>query len=149
VKNLDVQGEVNIVRPFTYSHSDSSANYGHYNQPLAHPFGANFIEGVGIIRYQPLPKLTATAKLIYWRQGVDTGASNYGTNIFKLYSTRSGDYGYKLPSGIGSTGINAQLSVSYEVKGNWTTNSNLYPKNNTSVATVGLRMKMFRRVYDY
>ena len=160
IKNLDIQGEVNLVRPFTYSHADSSANYGHYNQPLSHPLGANFIEGVGIIKYQPLPKLTATAKLIYWRQGIDTGASNYGSNIFKLYSTRSGDYGYKLPSGIGSTGVNAQLSVSYEVKENlfldgslmirnWSTNSNLYPKNNTTVATLGLRMNMFRREYDY
>ena len=160
VKNLDVQGEMNLVRPFTYSHYDSSANYGHYNQPLAHPLGANFIEGIGIIRYQPLPKLTATAKLIYWRQGVDTGTSNYGANIFKLYNTRSGEYGYKLPSGIGSTGVNAQLFLSYEVKENlfidgslmlrrWESSGDIYPKNNTSVATIGLRMNMFRREYDY
>lgn len=160
INNLDVQGELNMVRPFTYSHSDSSANYGHYNQPLAHPLGANFIEGIGLIRYQPVPKITAVAKLIYWRQGVDTGTSNYGSNIFKLYSTREGDYGYKLPSGIGSTGVNAQLLLSYEVKENlfidgslmirrWETNSNVYPNNNTTVATLGLRMNMFRREYDY
>lgn len=160
VNNLDVQGEFNMVRPFTYSHSDSAANYGHYNQPLAHPLGANFIEGVGIIKYQPLPKLTASAKLIYWRQGVDTGSSNVGTNIFKLYNTRNGDYGYKIPSGIGSNGLNAQLFFSYELKENlfidgsvmirrWETNSNIYPKQNTSVATLGLRMNMFRREYDY
>ena len=37
VKNLDVQGEVNIVRPFTYAHTDSVSNYSHFNQPLAHP----------------------------------------------------------------------------------------------------------------
>ena len=160
VKNLDVQGELNLVRPFTYSHYDSSANYGHYNQPLAHPLGANFIEAVGIIKYQPLPKLTASAKLIYWKQGVDTGTSNYGTNIFKLYTTRSSDYGYKLPSGINSTGVNAQVFVSYELKENlfidgsillrrWKTNGGVYPQSNTSVATLGLRINMFRREYDY
>ena len=160
VNNLDIQGELNLVRPFTYSHYDSSANYGHYNQPLAHPLGANFIEAIGIIRYQPLPKLTATAKLIYWKQGVDTGASNYGTNIFKLYNTRTGDYGYKLPSGVNSTGVNAQLFVSYELKENlfidgsvflrrWNSSGNVYPENNTTVATLGLRMNMFRREYDY
>ena len=160
VKNLDVQGEMNLVRPFTYSHYDSTANYGHYNQQLAHPLGANFIEGIGIIKYQPLPKLTASAKLIIWHQGVDTGTSNVGTNIFKLYTSRSGDYGYKLPSGISSTGLNAQLFLSYELKENlfidwslmvrkWDSNSNVYPKNNTSVATLGLRMNMFRREYDY
>jgi hypothetical protein len=160
VKNLDVQGELNMVRPFTYSHNDSSANYGHYNQPLAHPLGANFIEGIGIIRYQPLPKLTASAKIIFWNQGVDTGASNYGSNIFRLYSTRSGDYGYKLPSGLKSTGVNAQLFLSYELKENlfidgslmirrWSADGDVYPDNNTSVATLGLRMNMFRREYDY
>ena len=160
VKNLDIQGELNLVRPFTYSHYDSSANYGHYNQPLAHPLGANFVEGIGIVRYQPLPKLTASAKLIFWNQGVDTGASNYGSNIFKLYTTRNGDYGYKLPSGVKSTGVNAQLVVSYELKENlfidgsvllrrWSANGDVYPKNNTSVATLGLRMNVFRREYDY
>ncbi|HUQ66186.1 MAG TPA: hypothetical protein VM101_08530 [Flavitalea sp.] len=160
IKNLDAQGEVNLVRPFTYSHYDSSANYGHYNQPLAHPLGANFIEGVGTLIYQPIARLSATAKLIYWRQGVDTGSSNYGTNIFKLYTTRSADYGYKLPSGIGATGLNAQLLMSYELKENLfvdgslmirklTTNSNVYTKKNNNIATLGIRMNMFRREYDY
>jgi hypothetical protein len=41
VKNLDLQAEVNLMRPYTYSHSDTVANWSHYNQPLAHPFGAN------------------------------------------------------------------------------------------------------------
>lgn len=160
INNLDLQGELNMVRPFTYSHSDSAANYGHYNQQLAHPLGANFVEGIGIIKYQPLPGLSASVKLIYWRQGVDTGTSNVGTNIFKLYSTRRSDYGYKIPSGIGSTGLNAQLFLSYELKENlfidgslmirrWKTNSNVYPKKNTSIAALGLRMNVFRREYDY
>ena len=160
LKNLDVQGEVNLVRPFTYSHYDSSANYGHYNQQLAHPLGANFIESIGIIKYQPLPKLTAVAKLIVWHQGVDTDTSNVGSNIFKLYTTRSSDYGYKLPSGISSHGLNTQLFLSYELKENlfidgsimvrrWHTNGDIYPKNNTTVATLGLRLNMFRREHDY
>ncbi|MBK8952356.1 MAG: hypothetical protein IPM85_08830 [Chitinophagaceae bacterium] len=37
IPNLDLQLEHNRVRPFTYSHSDSLANYTHYNQPMAHP----------------------------------------------------------------------------------------------------------------
>ena len=44
VKNLDLQGEMNMVRPYTYTHYDSTANYTHYNQPLAHPLGAGFAE---------------------------------------------------------------------------------------------------------
>jgi hypothetical protein len=161
VKNLDLQGELNMVRPFTYSHLDSSGNYGHYNQPLAHPLGANFIEAIGIIRYQPLPKLTTSAKVIIWKQGVDTGNSNTGSNIFKLYSTRSsGDYGYSLPSGPRATGVNAQLLGSYEVKENlfidasmlirrWKTAGDVVPQQKTNLFTVGLRLNMFRREYDF
>ena len=37
IPNLDLQIETNRVRPFTYSHGDTIANYTHYNQPLAHP----------------------------------------------------------------------------------------------------------------
>ena len=161
LKNLDLQGEVNLVRPFTYSHNDSVSNYTHYNQPLAHPLGANFIEAIGIARYQPHPKWTAYARLILWKQGTDTAESNFGSNIFKVNSLRpAGDYGYNLPSGPRSTGINAQLLVSYEVKENvFLELSGLIrnlqsgvagtPDRNTSVITAAIRMNMFRREYDY
>lgn len=50
-KNLYMQMEYNRVRPYTYSHWTTLQNYGHYNQPLAHPLGANFAEFLTIIRY--------------------------------------------------------------------------------------------------
>lgn len=160
IENLDIQAEANLVRPFTYSHQDTLDNYTHYNQPLAHPLGANFVEGVGIIRYQPIPKLNITAKLIYWKQGVDTSLRNFGADIFKSYATRDGDYGYDLPSGPLSTGLNAQFHASFELKQNlfidasllarrWKVNGNAYPKMETNIATIGLRVNMFRREYDY
>ena len=161
VDNLDMQAELNLVRPFTYTHYDSVSGYSHYNQPLAHPFGANFIEVVGIVRYQPLPKLTTAARLIAWKQGVDTGNANYGGDIFKLYNTRSaGDYGYSLPSGPPANGINFQLSAAYELRENLffdatillrkrKTQNNLQPLQETKMVTAGLRMNIGRREYDY
>ncbi|MEO8583190.1 MAG: hypothetical protein ABI415_05300 [Flavitalea sp.] len=161
INNLDLQAELNMVRPFTYSHLDSVANYGHYNQPLAHPLGANFIEAIGIVKYQPLPRWNTSARLIFWKQGVDSGASNYGSDIFKLYNTRSaGDYGYKLPSGVPATGLSLQLLGSYELKENlyldgsilvrrWSTSNDVLPSQNTSVFTLGFRLNMARREYDY
>ncbi len=117
LNNLDLQGEINLARPFTYSHFDSVSNYTHYNQPLAHPLGANFVEAIGIVRYQPHPKWTGSARLILWKQGIDSGASNVGTNIFRLNTDRpAGNYGYELPNGPRTTGVNAQLLVSYELK---------------------------------
>jgi hypothetical protein len=161
LKNLDLQGELNLVRPFTYSHFDSVSNYTHYNQPMAHPLGANFVEAIGMVRYQPHPKWTASGRLILWKQGMDTAASNYGSNIFKLNTDRpAGEYGYDLPSGPRTTGVNAQLLVSYEVKENiyleasalirrWKAGLAAVPDMNTSVITAGIRMNMFRREYDY
>ncbi len=159
VKNLDFQAEFNIVRPFTYSHFDSVANYTHYNQPLAHPLGANFRETVTILRYQPAPKWTGQLKVIWWRQGLDSANSNFGSNIFKLNTTRShGDYGYEFLGGVSSTGVNASGLVSFEWKENLFLDGSLmyrhwkkedFSTENTFMFTVGVRVNMFRREYDY
>lgn len=163
IKNLDIQGEINLVRPFTYSHSDSVSNYSHFNQPLAHPLGANFAEWIGIVRYQPFPKWTGSLRLIYWKQGVDSAGfnTNFGSNIFNLNSNRpAGDYGYEIGSGIQTKGVNAQLLISYEWKENlYIEIAGMYRKQskpagivavpNATVFTAGLRLNMFRREYDY
>jgi hypothetical protein len=58
------------------------ANYTHYNQPLAHPLGANFKETIAIARYQPAPRWLVQAKGIFYLQGRDTSTENNGSNIF-------------------------------------------------------------------
>ena len=163
IKNLDFQAETNIVRPFTYSHNDSVSNYSHYNQPLAHPLGANFDELIFIARYRPSPKWNLEGKMIYYRQGIDSPGTNqnFGSNIFKDYTTRSaGDYGYKIGSGLLTTCVNLSGLVSYEIKENlYIDASAMYRRyvikdaynttNATATFTLGLRMNMFRRQYDY
>lgn len=160
IKNFDLQGEINYVRPFTYSHFDSVASYSHYNQPLAHPLGANFIEAIGIIRYQPAPKWNVQAKLIVFRQGLDTANSDYGSNIFILNGNRASDYGYTTGNGVKSTVANASLWVGYEVLQNLFIDASvMYRKQSVPAAvqlagkstlfTIGLRLNMFRREYDY
>lgn len=160
IKNLDIQGEMNWVRPFTYSHFDSVSNYTHYNQALAHPLGSNFMEAIGIVRYQPHPKWTTSGRLIVWRQGLDTASQNFGGDIFKLNGTRSSEYGFTIPSGVPATGVNAQLLVSFEPKENlffdlslmvrrWKSSELPSVDRNTTVVTAAIRMNMFRREYDY
>jgi len=160
IKNFDLQGELNYVRPFTYSHSDSVANYSHYNQPLAHPLGANFFEAIGIIRYQPAPRWNVQAKLIVFKQGLDTANSDYGANIFILNGNRASDYGYKTTHGVKSTGANASVWIGYEVLENLFIDASImYRKlsvpeaaqlaQKTTLFSVGLRLNMVRREYDY
>ena len=162
IKNLDLQLEHNRVRPFTYSHRDSVANYTHYNQPLAHPLGANFSEVIGIARYQPAPKWTILAKAMYWKQGLDTGMRSFGGNIFlpNMPPYRNGDYGYEIVSGIESKTALASLLLSYELKENlfievsltarkFRVPSNSALSNNTTIISAGIRWNVHRRVFEF
>lgn len=117
--NLDLQGEANLARPFTYGSNDGVSNYTHYNQPLAHPYGAGFAEVIGTIRYQPIVNLYLSAKGIYSVRGTDsTGNLNYGNDIFKLYDTRAGDNDYGLTAGQKMKGLYLNFNAAYEVRPN-------------------------------
>lgn len=162
IKNLDLQLETNRVRPFTYSHRDSVANFTHYNQPMAHPLGANFQEFIGIARYQPAPKWLAVAKMIYYQQGRDSNNISYGSNIFlpNVPPYRNNEFGYKIGSGWKTNVFFASFLLSYELRENFFLELNaVYRKqetktapitsSNTSVITFGVRWNMHRREFDY
>lgn len=158
INNLDLQFETNHARPYTYSHSDNVANYTHYNQPLAHPLGANFSEYIGIMKYQPLKKWNIYGRLIYFRQGLDSGGINYGSNPFENYNTRPADYGFFIGTGKEAKCLNGLAQLSYEWKENlFLEGSLLYrtyrvanvPDNNSTMVTLGVRWNMFKRDYDY
>src|SRR5690606_30976799 len=86
VKNLNFLGEVNLVRPYTYSHYDPVSNYSHFSQPLAHPLGANFREFVGIANYS-VNRFDISVQGNYSTYGLDPDAeTNYGKDIFKSYN---------------------------------------------------------------
>lgn len=160
ISNLDLQLEWNRVRPFTYSHFDSVSNYTHYNQPLAHPLGANLNEVIAIIRYQPTGKLNLMARLIYWKQGLDSSnGRNFGSDIFRRNGDgRNREFGYTLLAGIKSTGVNASFLASYELRENIFIDANILLRSlktgntaaqNTTLFGVGVRMNLWSREYDY
>ncbi len=159
IKNLDIQLETNRARPYTYAHSDSIANYTHYNQPLAHPLGANFQEVIGIVKYQPANRWYINAKAIYYKQGLDSSGFNFGSNPLLSYNTRPRDYGFDIGSGSKATCFNTSFQVSYELKENLFVESSLLLRNykikdaagvsNTTLVTFGVRFNMFRREYDF
>jgi hypothetical protein len=104
VHNLDLQAEINTVRPYTYTHFDRSQNYIHHNQPMAHPLGANFREMIGQIRYQFLPKTNLVLRYQNDFQGLDStsGVYNYGGSILNTYNNRPGDYDIQIGNGVQS-----------------------------------------------
>ncbi len=159
VDNLDIQLEANRVRPFTYTHNDTISNYTHYNQPMAHPLGANFQEVMAIIRYQPAPKWYVYLHAMYYYKGLDTSNRNFGGNIFRDYTTRTTNDGFKVGSGNKATVINSYLQVSYEIRENiFFELTGMYRRYkdllnpaavSTTLITGGVRINMFNRRYDY
>jgi flagellin-like hook-associated protein FlgL len=162
IKNLDLQVEHNRVRPFTYSHDDSVSNYTHYNQPLAHPLGANFKEFIGIARYQPAPKWMIMGKLIYYQQGRDSNSVSYGSNIFLPNTApyRTSDFGFNIGSGWKTNVMYAAFLLSYEWKENLFFELNAVVRRletktppilsqHTSLFSFGVRWNMQRRDFEF
>ncbi len=162
IKNLDLQVEMNRVRPFTYSHNDSVANYTHYNQPLAHPLMANFSEFIAIARYQPAPKWLVQVEAMAYKQGRDSGSQNYGSNIFLLNIPpyRIGDYGYDIGSGWRTDVVYTSLLISYELKENLflelfgvhrkqETKTPPITSQSSTIISFGVRWNMHRREFDF
>ena len=82
VKGLDCFVEGNIVRPYTYSHSVRELTYTCNGKPLAHPLGANFVEGVGGISYFN-DFIECNLKVAYAIVGADSSQnSHFGQNVF-------------------------------------------------------------------
>ncbi len=81
VRNLDLQVEMNYIRPYTYQHETFYTAYTNYMQPLAHPMGANLTELLAVLSYQPLPRLNLVAKAFYTVQGLDYGYDAAGNII--------------------------------------------------------------------
>ncbi len=168
VPNLDLQAEVNLVRPFTYSHSDTIASYTHYNQPLAHPLGAGFAEFVGIARYQPAPNLYLSLKVLSYRQGLDSNGTNYGSNPFLNYNhftplnpaPGEQEYGFGLTNGVETNTISVNLNASYELRENLfidlggsyrkvSVQDGLAPDYTVKYVYGGIRLNIGRRDYDF
>lgn len=118
IKNLFYQFEFNWVRPFTYTHLTIEQNYGHYNQPLAHPRGANFLESVNVLRYRKNNWLFE-GKFIYANYGLDTNAISYGGDIFKSYLLRNGEYGHKMADGLNTKLFLWQFRAEYILNAFW------------------------------
>lgn len=118
VEHLDFQAEMNVARPYAYTHYDSIGSYSHYNQPLGHPLGANFREWIFLARYQPFFRLTMEARLINATIGEDTPTMNFGNNILISNNSRVNDYGNKIGQGTKAQLTIAGLDISYQIRHN-------------------------------
>ncbi|MBL4594745.1 MAG: hypothetical protein JKX68_13165 [Flavobacteriales bacterium] len=172
VKNLSLQLEYNMVRPFTYSHSytptsiSTLQNYAHFNSPLAHPLGANFNEAVAGLTYHKkrwiIEGLATSAKI-----GLDTSSTtSVGQDVYISNQNRplddNGkviDYGYFTTQGLTTDIINSTLKISYvinpksqlifQVGVTNRTYKNSIETSSTNMFFVGIKTSITNRYFDF
>ena len=157
--NLDLQLEYNQARPYTYQEKFQHQSFTHYRTPLTHPLGANFKEAIGIVRYQPLPRLQLNLTGVYQYYGSDPDASrNFGGDILKNRITQStGLFGNIIGQGVKNEVIMASFNASYMLKHQLFVDlSHTYRRHNrenftesTHYPQLSLRMNISRQEFTY
>ncbi|MDX2188720.1 MAG: hypothetical protein SFY32_02545 [Bacteroidota bacterium] len=157
VKNLDLQLENNFARPFAYADKNSYTGFTNYGQPLAHPLGANFYEMIGIIRYQPINRLSINPKIFYMVYGTDYDSTNYGGNLFKSYISRTMEEGNIVGQGNKNTVIFASINVSYmlfhnffiEIRHTYRQHKSASIQIADNFTTFGIRWNIAARLHEF
>ena len=111
------RGEMNIVRPYTYSHLSNAQSYTNQGDPLAHPYGANFSEILAEANWTK-NKWKAGVFAAYSLKGYDTSVVNWGGNINIPYINRPvelNDFGHTIGQGKGNNAFRVMLRGSYRL----------------------------------
>ncbi len=113
--NIFLRGEMNIVRPYTFSHLSISQSYTNQGDPLAHPYGANFSEILAEGLWQK-GRWKGTLFASYSLQGLDTNTVNWGGNITIPYLNRPvelNDFGHTIGQGQGNNAFRVMVRGAY------------------------------------
>ena len=160
IDNLTLQTEYNLARPYTYSHFNTQQNYAHYNQPLAHPLGANFSEFLLLMNYK-WKKFVVDGKIISSKYGGDIKGDpfSYGSNVYVNYNDRPANFGIDMYQG-NLTTVNIKIfNISYIVNPKTNLKINLGVtlrdfKNEdeelqTQFINFGIKSDLFNHYYDF
>jgi hypothetical protein len=159
--------EFNFVRPYTYAHRRVIQNYGHYNEPLAHPAGANFRETSAFVWYS-YKRWFFETHFNYIVTGLDSLNSDFGQDIYKpvwdVYEAESNNtpvqqYGNNIAQGIRTSIAYYSVNVSYLLnpKNNlrlvmgyyYRTSDSKMKHENANVINLGVKMNFSDRHFDY
>jgi len=155
VKGLNYLAEYNGAKPYTYSEQRQIINYSNQAEPLAHPFGANFREIVGLMNYS-YKRFDFSGELDFGRYGLDEPGFNYGKDLFQPYTTPAKTTGNYIGQGVTTNMYYAEGRVAYllnpkynlrlEIGGIYRNEKNSVFDDKTSMITFGIRSS-FRNLY--
>ncbi len=127
VKDLNCFSEFNYVRPYIGSHRDPVLSYTHMNQPIAHPYGANFHEFIFHAEYGK-GGWQGLLNASYYVTGLDSAGTHFGQNLLQsTFDSPLGNgnipvqyYGNHVGQGIKHNilQVNAELRKSFHVLNN-------------------------------
>lgn len=113
LRGLYLQGELNVISPYSYQAIDPVKNHAHYRQSLEHPLGANFYEWLAIGEYAK-GRVEFRLQCDYALYGADsTMQSNVGKDVYMSYLTHTKDYGNFIGQGIHTQLVYAQFQAAY------------------------------------
>jgi len=108
--------EGNAVRPYTYAHLNSLQNYANAGYTLAHPYGGNFGEILGELKWQKNKWMIKTF-LSYGIQGFDKDGVSYGGDVYQPYTNRPYNYDHEIGQGQKNNFFRSQWVANYSYQG--------------------------------
>ena len=159
VANFNTILEANLVRPYAYATNLLNTNYAHNNEPLAHPLGANFREGIFVADYT-FKKWYFRAESFVAEYGADSSTSvNYGHNIFKPVNTATAPENTTIGQGLKANIFYADCRVAYVINpvNNLRVETGFTFRNEKSsafsyrdrIVYIGVRMSFRKISYDF
>lgn len=159
IERLNYLAEFNTVRPYTYQHFTPITAYTNYSQPLAHPLGANFREGVARLNYG-IKRFDFEVQGNWAMYGADPDATtNFGGDIFKYYTEYPSEFGNTIGQGVTTHLVyfgfktaylinpkyNLRIELSTAHRKNWSADH----RNSSSLFSIGLRSSFRNQYHDF
>jgi hypothetical protein len=152
VNALNYLLEFNTAKPYNTTTQYSLVNYTDLNEPLSHPFGANFKEIVGILSYS-LGRFDFRGELDYAKYYLDLADLNEGNGILfpditSQYATTTPgqNTSFKYAQGTISYLINPKYNLRLEAGATFRDEENSQYHSKTALINFGLR-STFRDLY--
>lgn len=157
VNGLNYDVETTTVKPYTYSERGPIISFTGNGEPLAHPWGANFREFVGLINYS-YKRFDFSGEADYGHYGLDINGINYGKDPFEDYTDKNvkteGNYiGQGLTTNMyfldGKLAyvLNPKYNLRIELEGMYRDEKNVQFNDKTTMLTIGIRSS-FRALYS-
>ncbi|ASU36057.1 gliding motility protein RemB [Mucilaginibacter xinganensis] len=156
VKGLNWLLENNNSKPYTYSETSPIISYTENGEMLAHPWGANFREVVGLLNYS-FKRFDFSGEFDYGHYGLDVNGLNYGKDAFQNYNNKAKANGNYIGQGLTTNMVYVEAKAGYllnpkynlriELGGILRNEKNSQFTDKTSMVTLGLRSS-FRSLYN-